>query len=103
MNHGNMKNFNCCAIDYCIHTLNTNSVLLTSPIYFSDRDHIRDRSALAFPKMVRYIYRMLSHIYFHHRKLFDLLVKGYRIGERLTLYCKKFNIIDHPEEYCIKI
>jgi hypothetical protein len=78
--------FNCCAIDYCIHTLDTNSVLLTNPIYFSDRDHIRDPSSLALPKMVRYLYRMLAHIYFHHGKLFDSLEYKYTIAERLTLY-----------------
>jgi hypothetical protein len=88
MNHGSMKNLNCCSLDYCIHTLDTNSVLLTSPIYFSDRHHIRDHSTQAFPAIIRYIYRMLAHIYYHHRKLFDLLEYRYRIGERLILYCK---------------
>jgi hypothetical protein len=43
------------------------------------------------------------HTWFHNRKLFDLLENMYWIGERLTLYCKKFNIIDKSKEYCIKI
>jgi hypothetical protein len=103
MNYGGGKhNFNCCAIDYCIHTLDTNSVLLTHPAYFSNRDKISGHSASVLIKMVRYLYRMLAHIYFHHRKLFDSLEYGYRIGGCLTLYCKKFNIIDKPKEYCIK-
>jgi hypothetical protein len=39
-NHGNMKNLNCCAIDYCTHTLDTIMPLLTNPIFFPDRDKI---------------------------------------------------------------
>jgi hypothetical protein len=103
MNQGNLKNITSTAIDYCIHTLDTDILLPTSPIYFSDREKISDHSAKAPPKMITYIYRMLTHIYCHHRKLFDSFKNKYRIGERLTLYCKKFNILDHPEEYCIKI
>jgi hypothetical protein len=103
MNHGNIKNLIFCAIDYCLHTLETTMPFLTNPAYFSDRGNIRDRSALTFPQMVRYLYRMLAHIYYHHKKLFDSLEYRYRIGERLTLYCKKFNIITNPKEYCIKI
>jgi hypothetical protein len=93
MNHGSIKsNFNCCAIDYCIHTLDTAMPLLANPIFYPDRDNIKDHSAKALPTMVIYLYRMLAHIYYHHRKLFDSLEYKYRIGERLTLYCKKFNI-----------
>jgi hypothetical protein len=40
---------------------------------------------------------------YHHRKLFDSLEYRYRIGERLTLYCKKLNAIDYFKEYCINI
>jgi hypothetical protein len=103
MNHDNLKNITCTDIDYCTHTLDTNILLLTNPIYFPDREKISYHSAKALPKIVRYFYRMLAHTYCHHKNLFDSLEEKYRIGERLTLYCKEFNLIDHPEEYCIKI
>jgi hypothetical protein len=104
MNHGGGKYiFNCCAIDYCTHTLDTAIPLLTHPAFYPGRDKISDHSASALIKMVRYLYRMLAHIYFHHRKLFDSLEYRYRIVERLTLYCKKFNVIEKLKEYCIKI
>jgi hypothetical protein len=90
-------------IDYCLHTLYTTMPLLTNPAYFSDRDKISDYSVKALPIMMRYICRMLAHIYYHRRKLFDSLEYRYRIGERLTLYCKIFNIITNPKKYCIKI
>jgi hypothetical protein len=100
MNHGKLD-LNCCAID-CLHTLDTTMVFLTNSAYFSNREHIRDHCALVFPKMMRYLYRILAHIYFH-RKLFDSLQHRFRIVERLTLYCKKFKAIDNPQEYCIKL
>jgi hypothetical protein len=104
MSHGGGKYiFNCCAIDYCIHTLDTTLPLLTHPAFYPDRNNISNHSASALIKMVRYLYRMLAHIYFHHKKLYDSLEFRYRIGERLTLYCKKFNIITNTKEYCIKI
>jgi MOB kinase activator 1 len=104
MNHGNPKfNPNCSAIDYYIHTLDTTMHLLTNPIFYPDRDNISGHSAKAFSVMVRYLYRMFGHIYYHHRKLFHSLEYKYRIAERLTLYCKKYNIIAIPKEYCINI
>jgi hypothetical protein len=103
MNAHGKQNLNYCSIDYCMHTLDTNMPLLINPNYFSDRDNIRDCSSQTFPKMMRYLYRIPAHIYYHHRKLFDSFQHGYRIAERLTLFCKKFKTIDNPEEYYIKL
>jgi hypothetical protein len=102
MNHGKLD-LNCCAIDYCLHTLDTDIVLLTNSIYFSDRDHIRDHSTPVFTKIIRYLYRLLEHICYYHKKLFSSLQHRYRIAERLTLYCQKFKVIGNPKEYCIKL
>jgi hypothetical protein len=72
MNHGNIKNnLTYFAIYYSVHTLNTTIPLLTNPAYFSDRDNIRDNSALIFPPMVIYLYRILGYKYYYRRKLFD--------------------------------
>jgi hypothetical protein len=68
MSHGK-HNFNCCAIDHYTHTLDTAIPLLTHPDFYPDRDKISDHSASALIKMVRYLYRMLAHIHFHHTKL----------------------------------
>jgi hypothetical protein len=102
MNHGKLD-LNCCVIDYYLHTIETNMLLLISSIYFSIREHIRDHSTLVLPKMIRCLHRILPHIYYNHRKLFDSLQFRYRIVERLTLYCKKFKAIDNPKEYCINL
>jgi hypothetical protein len=73
MSHSNLKNITCTSIDYCAHTLDTSIPFLCNLSYFSDRENIIDHSALLFPKMMRYLYRMLAHIYYHHRKQFDSL------------------------------
>jgi hypothetical protein len=96
MNYGKL-NLNCCAIDYCLYTLDITIPLLTNPAYFSDRENIRDRSGQVLPKTMIHLYRMLAYIYYHHRKLFDSLQYRYRIAERLTLYCKKFKGINDPK------
>jgi hypothetical protein len=102
MNHGKL-NLTCSAIDYCVHTLDTTTVLLTNPAYFSNRENIRDNSAQVLLKMMRYVYRMLAHICYHQRKQFNSSQHRYRITEHLTLYCKKIKAIDDPKEYCINI
>jgi hypothetical protein len=102
MNNGKLD-LNCCAIDYCLHAIETNMLLLISSIYFSIRKHIRDHSTVVLPRMARYLYRILGLIYYHHRKLFDSLQRRYRIAKRLTLYCKKFKEIDDFKENCINI
>jgi hypothetical protein len=78
-------------------------ILLTNPTFFPNRDKIGDYSTKAFPKIIRYLYRILAHIYYHHRKLFDSLKYRYRIAERLTLYFKRFKAIDYLKEYYIKL
>jgi hypothetical protein len=69
MNYGK-QNLNYCAIYCCLHTLDTTMILLTNPTHFSNRENIREYSALVFPRMMRYLCRILAHIYYHHRKQF---------------------------------
>jgi hypothetical protein len=93
----------CSSIDYTLHLSDTDMYLLSNSAFFSDRNKIRHYSSSAFVKIVRHLYRILAHIWYHHRKLFDSLEYRYRIAERLTLYCKKFKTIYDLGEYCIKI
>jgi hypothetical protein len=72
--------------------------LLFNPIFFSDRNNISDYSASALIKIVRNIYRILVHILYHNWKLYNSLEDRYRIGERLSLWCKRFNIIDNETD-----
>jgi hypothetical protein len=47
--------------------------------------------------MIKYLYRTLAHIFFHHTNLFNTLEEKFKICERLTLYCNKFKILQSKE------
>jgi hypothetical protein len=92
---------NCCGIDYISHNVNSTTTLLLNPSFYPDRFEIDDSPAKAFPKMIKYLCRALAHI-FYHTNLFDTLEEKVKICERLTLYCKKFKIME-SKEFIIKL
>jgi hypothetical protein len=87
---------------YISHNVGTTIEILLNPLFYPDRFEIGDRPAKAFPKMIKYLYRILAHIFFYHSKLFDSLEEKFKICERLTLYCKKFKILE-SNEFIIKL
>jgi hypothetical protein len=60
----------CSALNYCIHTLDTVSQILTSPKHFPSRFDIQDSSILNFQNIFRRLYRVFAHIYFEHTSRF---------------------------------
>jgi hypothetical protein len=92
----------CCTINYISHNVNSTITLLLNPSFFPDRFEIGDRPAKAFPKMIKYLYRTLAHIFFHHSNIFQTLEDKFKICECLTLYCKKFKIIK-SNDFIIKL
>jgi predicted transcriptional regulator len=93
---------NCCTIDYISHNVNSTITLLLIPSFHPDRFEINEHPAKAFPKMIKYLYRILAHIFFHHSNLFNSLDEKFKISERLTLYCKKFKIME-SKDFIIKL
>jgi hypothetical protein len=93
---------NCCAIDYVSHNIGTTIKVLLNPSFYPDRFEIGNYQAKAFPRMIKYLYRTLAHIFFHHRNLFKTLEDKFKICERLTLYCKKFKIME-SKDFIIKL
>jgi hypothetical protein len=91
----------CCAIDYISHNVNTTVTVLLNPCFYPDSFEINDHPAKAFPKMIKYLYRTLAHIFFHHTNLFKTLEEKLKICECLTLCCKKFKITE-SKEFIIK-
>jgi hypothetical protein len=75
----------CCAIDYVSHNIESTISILLNPSFFPDRFEIGDRPAKTFPKMIKYLYRTLAHIFFHHRNLFNTLEEKckYRVHKTL--------------------
>jgi hypothetical protein len=92
----------CCAIHYVSHNIEVSIKVLLNPLFYPDRFEINDHPAKAFPKMIKYLRRILAQIFFHHSKLFNTLEEKFKICERLTLFCKKFKILE-SKEFIIKL
>lgn len=66
----------CCAIDYCCHTLDWASNVLTSTKYFSSRLHMGGDGQNAatsirhLTNIFRRVYRIFAHAWFQHRAIF---------------------------------
>ncbi|KAI6214897.1 hypothetical protein M3Y94_00322200 [Aphelenchoides besseyi] len=75
--HKNPKE--CPAIEYTMHTLDGASALLNSNRYFPSRVSLKDTSLTKIGSVCRRVYRIFSHAYFEHRKLFDEFEIAHRI------------------------
>ena len=67
----------CCAIDYCCHTLDWATNVLTSPKYFPSRLTLGSEAAGGAQTSMRYlinifrrVYRIFAHAWFQHRGVF---------------------------------
>jgi hypothetical protein len=98
MVHPGKNGFECCAVGYCIHNLDTFQCLVTNPSFFPSRSDIKGQAPLAFPQMFKVMHRMIAHIY-NHKDLFNKYEEKYRLNERFLLFCKKYNLIDKKDIY----
>jgi hypothetical protein len=99
MAHPNKKGFECCPVDYYRHYLETFQSLLTNPSFYPNRSDIKGKGPLPFPQMFKVMHRMIAHIYYNHKELFNKYEEKYRLNERFLLFCKKYNLIDKKGIY----
>jgi hypothetical protein len=99
MVHPNKNGFECCPVDYWIHNLEMFQTLLTNPYFYPDRTDIKGKGPLAFPQMFKNSHRMIAHIYYNHKNLFNKYEEKYRLNERFLLFCRKYNLIDNKDIY----
>jgi hypothetical protein len=92
--HGGKNGKECCAIDYCVHNLDSFQALLTNPSFYTDRSNIVGKCALAFPQMFKKIHRIIAHTYYSHKILFDKYEEKYCLNERYLLFRKKYEVFD---------
>jgi hypothetical protein len=93
MVHGGKKGNECCAIDYCMHNLDTFQNILGNQSFYPERSNIKGRIVLAFPQMFKNIHRMIAHTYYSHNDLFNKYEEKYRLNKRHLLFCTKYNIL----------
>ncbi|KAJ1999865.1 hypothetical protein H4R26_004882, partial [Coemansia thaxteri] len=61
----------CSAIGYSVHTLDYAVRQLSSAASFPDRRQVGESSVKHFQAMMRRLYRVFAHAYFHHRDFFE--------------------------------
>ncbi|XP_059620465.1 MOB kinase activator-like 4 [Phlebotomus argentipes] len=83
----------CPAIDYTRHTLDGAACLLNSNKYFPSRVSIKESSVAKLGSVCRRVYRIFSHAYFHHRRIFDEFEIETFLCHRFTLFVTKYNLM----------
>lgn len=83
----------CPAIDYTRHTLDGAACLLNSNKYFPSRVSIKESSVTKLGSVCRRVYRIFSHAYFHHRRIFDEFEAETFLCHRFTHFVTKYNLM----------
>ncbi|EGG19763.1 MOB1 [Cavenderia fasciculata] len=83
----------CSAIDYFFHTLDNTSALLNSEKLFPKRIEISTSSLKQFPSIMRRLYRLFAHAYFHHREIYDQIEEQTHLCERFVTFALKYSLV----------
>lgn len=83
----------CPAIDYTRHTLDGAACLLNSYKYFPSRVSIKDTSVAKLGSVCRRVYRIFSHAYFHHPKIFNEFENELHLCKRFTQFVTKYDLM----------
>ena len=85
----------CPALDYTRHTLDGAASLLNSNKYFPSRVTIKESSISKLGSVCRRIYRIFSHAYYHHRRIYDQFEAETNLCRRFTAYVLKYELMAH--------
>jgi hypothetical protein len=83
----------CCAIDYMVHTLDGTSALLCLDKAFPLRTSIPSASVHYFQSIMRRLFRIFSHAYYHHRDVYDQFEAEHRLCKRFVAFSLAFNLL----------
>jgi len=83
----------CSAIDYTIHTLTGFTALLNNPQHFPSRIKVPPKSTDIFGSVVRRLYRVFAHAYYHHRELFDKFEAQTHLTRRFIAFALKYDLM----------
>ena len=87
------KTQDCCAIDYMIHSLDHATAILQDPKNFKNRIDVQETSAKYLQSIVRRLYRLFSHTFFHHEDIFYKFESERHLCERFTHFTKEFKMM----------
>lgn len=83
----------CAAIDYMTHTIDGSTALLTNAKHFASRTEVSDGTAKYFQSMARRLYRILAHIFYHHRRVFDKVEVESHLCARFSHFVMRFKLM----------
>ena len=83
----------CSAFDYMRHTVDGSIALVLSTRNFSDRKKIDPENAKMFVSMLRRLYRIFAHLFFHHRELFLRYEESNNFCQKFTAFVKEFSLV----------
>lgn len=81
----------CMCVFYC--RLDGAACLLNSNKYFPSRVSIKESSVLKLGSVCRRVYRIFSHAYFHHRRIFNEFEEETSLCLRFTHFVTKYNLM----------
>lgn len=97
----------CCAIDYCCHTIDWATNILTSPKYFPSRLTLGSDAAGGPQASMRYLtnifrrlYRIFAHAWFQHRDVFRQVENTDGLYVFFKTVCDVYELIP-PDNYTI--
>ena len=89
----------CCAIDYMIHSLDNATSTLQNPKNFKNRFEIPASSSKYLQSIVRRLYRLFSHCFFHHEDIFNEFESEMHLCKRFTYFAQQYKMM--PEDLFI--
>mmetsp|Transcript_30496 Transcript_30496/g.71146 ORF Transcript_30496/g.71146 Transcript_30496/m.71146 type:complete len:221 (-) Transcript_30496:59-721(-) len=83
----------CPAIDYMMHVIEGSTALLMSTKHFPCRGEVAPRSAKFFQSMARRLYRIIAHVYYHHKAAFDQVESEIHLCQRFSQFAMKYKLM----------
>ena len=90
----------CSAIDYMVHTLESQTTLLNNQGLFPTRTEVAADSAQHFVSVARRLYRIFSHAFFHHPATLMAFEEKTHTAGRFIDFVSHHNLVK-PEERLI--
>ena len=84
-------------MDYAVHTLEGTVSMLNSGQAFPNNLDIDNKNIPKFRTMLRRLYRVFAHTYYHHRNIFNQLEEQTHVCKRVHVLSKKYSLIDNAQ------
>ncbi len=84
----------CCALDYCCHTIEKATQFLQNTTLFPGRMDVPAKSAEQFASQIRRLFRVLLHGFHAHREIFKQFESKYFLTKRFVVFARRFQFLD---------